>query len=250
MSELKKMFDYKISEMIQEISPHDEMYLGNKEHYFHVGNSAIQCIKMAILSSGRDFSDIKKILDLPCGYGRVMRMLKEVFPKAKLTGCDLLRDGVDFCSKMFNVSPIYSEKRIKNVKIRDKFDLIWCGSLLTHLDHERWPDFIEFFNDSLESNGIFIVTTHGRYVAEAIRSNKSNYGIEDSAKLNKMVNDFYLTGFGYSNYPNSEEYGISLSSSSFVLSMFEKYSRLRVISYIEKGWDNHQDVIACVKDWS
>jgi SAM-dependent methyltransferase len=248
MSELRDLFDQRISDVIQDISPNDEMYLGNKEHYVHVGQSAIQCIKLAILASGRDFSDIKEILDLPCGYGRVSRMLKVEFPDAQLTGCDLLRDGVEYCKQLFGVKPLYSDKDIKNVKTDEKFDLIWCGSLLTHLNSDRWPAFIDFFNDALDPKGILVFTTHGRYVADLMRSKKCNYGIDDIAKLMKIVQDFDALGFGYANYPHSDEYGISASSPSYVLSLIEKQFGLRILTYLEKGWDDHQDVIACIKE--
>ena len=138
------------------------MFQGNKGHFFHVGQSAMQCIKLAILASGKEFTAITKILDLPCGYGRVMRMLKSAFPEARLTGCDLLHDGVDFCAQVFGATPLYSDKSIENVEPKGKFDLIWCGSFLTHLDAVRWPKFIEFFNEVLEPGGILIFTTHGR----------------------------------------------------------------------------------------
>jgi len=249
MSELRDVFDRKIdiTTVVDDISPKDEMFLGNKEHFFQVGQSALQCIKLAILASGRDISDITKILDLPCGYGRVMRMMSLAFPEAKLTGCDLLHDGVDFCAQMFGANKLYSDKRIKNVETNEKFDLIWCGSLLTHLDSGQWEEFFNFFNEALAPGGILVFTTHGRYVANLMRSNKCNYGIDNNDKLAKVVDDYRLKGFGYSNYPNSDEYGISVSSPSFVLDLLEQQSGLRILTYLEKGWDNHQDVIACIK---
>ena len=68
-------------EVIQDISPKDNMYQGNKEHYFHVGEFALECIMSAMSTVKKSPDDIKSILDLPCGYGRVQRILKAEFPK-------------------------------------------------------------------------------------------------------------------------------------------------------------------------
>lgn len=248
MSTMNKNVDMHLDNVIDEISPSDEMFQGNREHYFDVGQSALRCIKLAIMSAGKEFKDINTILDLPCGYGRIMRMLKAAFPNAQITGSDLLREGVDFCARVFGSIPLLSDKDIKNVVPKNKYDLIWCGSLLTHLNSNQWPEFLSFFSDVLNPNGILVFTTHGRTVVDSIRNNNCDYGIEDNEKLSLMVKDFSRIGFGFSLYFHSNDYGISLSSPSYVLKLLEKYNKLRILTYLEKGWDNHQDVIACIKN--
>src|SRR4029453_9635557 len=81
--------------LIEEISPNDGMFVGNRIHYFAVAQGALECIRVALLAAGKQ--DVRSILDLPCGHGRVLRKLKAEFPDAALTGCDIERDGVDFC---------------------------------------------------------------------------------------------------------------------------------------------------------
>ena len=78
------------------------------------------------------------ILDLPSGYGRVMRFLKAEFPEAALTACDVIREGVDFCARTFGARAIYGKEDPSELELDERFDLIWCGSLLTHVDEENW----------------------------------------------------------------------------------------------------------------
>ena len=54
-------------------------------------------VVLAISNSG-ETEEVARLLDLPCGHGRVMRYLRAAFPRAEITGCDLLRDGVDHCA--------------------------------------------------------------------------------------------------------------------------------------------------------
>ena len=70
------------------ISQKDEMYAGDGDHYFKVGVSAIDCLDEAQQQAGR--TTVKEILDLPCGYGRVLRFLAYRFPRARITACDLM----------------------------------------------------------------------------------------------------------------------------------------------------------------
>ena len=120
------------------ISPNDEMFAGNEKHYFGVGRDAFGIIERALISTKLEPGDMETILDFPCGHGRVLRYLRAGFPKAKITGCDLNRDGVDFCASRFGSIPVYSSVDPTQIDLpRDHFDLIWVGSLFTHFDAPR-----------------------------------------------------------------------------------------------------------------
>jgi len=237
-----------VNSVIQEISELDDMYQGNSDHYFHVGQSALDCIRSAMHLAGKDNLHIKKILDFPCGYGRVLRVMKATFPDSEFTACDLERDGVDFCNKIFGATPVYSDKNIEDVKFQDTYDLIWVGSLFTHLAKDQWPRFIKFFKQQLNSGGILIFTTQGRYSASLLRSGESAYGLETEDKIKSLLDNYDNEGFGYSSYFHSDDYGISLSSPSYVIKLLEQEDDLRLLMCLEQGWDSHQDVIACIKD--
>jgi hypothetical protein len=85
-----------VSEVIEEISAKDAMFAGNFEHYFTVGFSAMRCINVAMHAA--QLTEFGSILDMPSGYGRVLRILKAYFPKARLTACDLNGFHVNSCS--------------------------------------------------------------------------------------------------------------------------------------------------------
>src|SRR5437870_5495298 len=89
-------------------------------HYLESGRAALT-------AAGK--TDVRRILDLPCGHGRVLRVLKAAFPGAALTACDIDRDGVDFCASRFGAEPVYSVEDPGRIPVRGPFDLIWVGSL-------------------------------------------------------------------------------------------------------------------------
>lgn len=222
------------------------MFLGNLDHYFYVGFSAIHCINSALTITGKDPSSIGHILDLPCGHGRVTRWLNAAFPRAEITACDLDKDGVDFCKEQFGAHPLYSDVNPEVLRFGREFDLIWCGSLFTHLDNKRWIQFLTIFNAGLKPDGILVFTTHGRYVA--LRWGKGfDYGVSREI-FERVVNDYKKSGFGYHDYYATPGYGVSLAKPSYVFTTLELFSDLSIVMFLEKGWDHHQDVTVCYKD--
>jgi SAM-dependent methyltransferase len=226
------------------ISPNDLMSRSQSpEHYFAAGVSALRCIKLALLSANAQTP--QRILDLPSGHGRVLRTLRAAFPDAETVACDIDRDGVDFCVSNFDATPVYSHDDPQCIDVDGTFDLIWCGSLLTHLPAVRWTQFLAFFRDRLHAHGILVFTTHGRLVVERLRTGVFAYGLDEAGI--KRVLDGIPSGFGYADYFGQSGYGIAVSLPGWVSSVLQDQTHLRLLLYLEQGWNNHQDVIACIR---
>ncbi len=235
------------AEVILDIAPGDEMYGAYPDaaaHYFQVGASAVDGIRLCMRAAGKD--GVQRILDLPCGHGRVLRHLKATFPEAALTACDVNRDGADFCARTFGARPVYGEQDPGQNRIDDTFDLIWCGSLLTHVDDAYWQPFLRWFGARLEPRGLLVFTTLGRLPAAWIRRELASYGLGAGA-ARKVSRTFARNGFGYANYPHASNYGIALASPAWVVSQLDRMPELRLVHYAEAAWDDHQDIVACVR---
>ena len=222
-------------------APDDEMFAGVEEHYLSVGISALRCIRLALLAAGAGTP--RRILDLPCGHGRVLRALRAAWPEAELTACDISRSGVDFCARTFGARPVYSAPDPRSVPLPDAyFDLIWAGSLLTHLDREHWSLFLERFHAWTAPGGLLVFTTHGRYAAYRMGAGIA-YGLEPR-ELKGILDDYVRHGFGYRDYPGRKGYGVSLSTPAFVASLVRDREDARIAFCGERLWDEHQDVVA------
>lgn len=244
--ELRDLFETPVSGVALDISPADDMFVSSSKHYFEVGQSALRMVKLAMLASGKAPDEIKQVLDLPSGYGRVLRTLRAAFPDAEITACDLERDGVDYCSRAFDAKPVYSQEYIGAVSLETRFDLIWCGSLLTHLDAPRWDEFIAFFVAHLNPDGLLLFTVHGPSVLERIQ-NGQTYGL-DAEGQQSLVTSTQEVGFGYANYPDQQAYGISIAARDWTMKCLAKHPELRILTYCDRGWNDHQDVVVCSLD--
>ena len=237
-----------ITDVIRDISPNDEMFAGDESHYFGVGQSALECVSCSLQAAQLPSKNVRRILDMPCGHGRVLRYLRAAFPEAEITACDLLRDGVDYCATTFGAIPLYSDENPAKIELeRDAFHLIWVGSLLTHLDSDRWAEFLELFRRSLRPGGVLVFSAHGREAYDRTVRGTFNYGLP-YWRTTAAKYTYERTGFGYGHYWNSNSYGITFSSPAWVFKQIERVSEMRMVHFCEKAWDRHHDIYACVRD--
>jgi len=234
------------NKIIKEIYPKDGSYNGNIDSYLQAGQTAIDSIQNAMKLSNKDISTVKNILDFPSGGGRILRHLKVNFPNSSITAGDIEKDAVDFCHKWFNAKLLYSQKEFEKIIFEEKYNLIWCGSLFTHLKRTSWESLLNTFSNILENQGLLVFTVHGRNIVQNLTKEIRTYGLT-AEQIRDLLGQYKSEGFGYVNYTDWEDYGISLSSPSAVFKILEKRSDLEIVMYLERGLNQHQDVIACFK---
>jgi SAM-dependent methyltransferase len=234
------------------VAPEDDMVNADwdhqKTHYFAVGANAVEIILQAMTLCA--VTSLASILDMPSGFGRVTRHLRAAFPEASLYACDLYRDRIDFCSEFLGAMAIKSKENVNDIVFPTKFDLIWCGSLLTHFAATEFEGALRLFSRSLNVNGIAIVTLHGRY-SLFVQHNRWKYLPDET--FASVESQFRADGFGYADYGKSDQffeqkqYGISVSAPSYVIKILENDESLRIKGYAERQWDDHQDVLVFQK---
>ena len=246
---IDRVFDSR--DVITEVSPNDAMYRGDPEWYFQLGASAVENIGLGMLATRH--TGFLRILDMASGHGRVLRALKAAFPGAHLTACDIDEDGVDFCARVLGATPVVSREDPVEIDLDGPYDLIWCGSLLTHFDADRWPGFLSLFASQLSDFGLLVFTTHGRFIAEqAIRGR--TFGLAEYA-VGALLSAYRRKGFGFAAYEGeladrvgtSGSYGISLSSPGWVFEQVQGEPGMLVVSYAERSWGGH-DVVICMRE--
>jgi SAM-dependent methyltransferase len=223
------------------VHPEDGMYVRSAaQHYLRVGLSAVRVIDEAMRTTtgGRE---VRTVLDWPCGYGRVLRFLRAWFPAAEIVAAEIDTAALDFVRRAFAARPVRSDTDLKRLSLSDRFDLIWCGSLLTHLPEEATADLLRFFHDHLAPHGLCVVTTHGRLSADWLRSKTQTYGLTERAQQS-VLTQFQAKGYGHAAYGGQRVYGVSLVSRERMLALAAAAGSWNEAWYAEHGWDHHQDV--------
>jgi SAM-dependent methyltransferase len=235
-----------LGEVSLKIHPKDEMYVPTgARHYLHVGLSALRCIEKALDASPQEGA-IRSILDFPCGYGRVLRFIRARFPDAAIAAGETNLAALDFCEEEFQARPVVSTEKFSDVERSGPFDLIWCGSLLTHIPEEESTELLRLFFDSLAPGGRCVFTTHGEVMVKEIGNQSKTRALTKSSR-NRILSGYAKEGYGYADYRGCAGYGLSLSTCERIRTMAREVGQWNEVMCWESGWDNRQDVFAWAK---
>lgn len=203
--------------------------------YARVGRSAIGAIELALADTGRAFADVGACLDMPCGYGRVLRLLAQAIAPERITACDIDRRAIRFCASEFGVTPLRSRTGLDGLRL-GSYDLIWCGSLVTHLDAVRVRRLLAGFAGALRPAGVAIVTIH----AEPPTSGEFAPLHDEIADALARRGEFHVP------YENALfAYGHAWHTTEHIQAAFAAASsEIRLVGHQPRGWDDHQDVLA------
>lgn len=234
--------------VIESVSPGDTMYGKGavaKEMYFAIGRSGLDNVLCSLARSR--LKDVNSILDMACGHGRVGRFLRAAFPNARMTFCELDRDATDFCANTFGGVGVPSKLNLCDVTFHDRFDIIWVGSLFTHIDEARTARWLRYLCECLNEDGIVVATFNGTW---HLNSQMYFAPYIDQDTFTNIVTQYKKTGFGYSRYNQDigmGDVGISICHPSKLFDLAGAIPNCRVLSYTERGWADSQDVMTIAR---
>ena len=208
--------------------------------YYSVGKNAVREIINACL--GSYLSRVESVLDLACGHGRVARHLVKLFPYASFSAADVDGEGVDFCAEQFGAKGIHLPDDLAEFDFRHRYDVVWSGSLFTHFPRstvKRWIDHI--CNNSLSPHGIFVFTLYNN--PDDLRT---LYPIDGA----RALREYQENGYGFANNESSnpnDGSGLAVVQPYVALRDAGSIGSVRILSYRERAWNEHQDVVVLGK---
>jgi SAM-dependent methyltransferase len=232
--------DYRSRGVNETVDKDDHMYNTAQKpaDYFWVGESGLQVVMSILMASPT--KAVNSILDFGCGHGRVGRYLRAYFPDAKMTFADVDRECVKFCCGAFAGKGYETPHNFGELQFEDKYDLIWLGSVFTHIDYERMKLLFDKLFASLATAGVVIGTFRGNKMYQTYLRNP-----EVAARDMDLIKEFEEHGVAYKRYPNLPyDWGLSLVSPFRLIAIGERNPEARLVAYTEVGWANAHDVAA------
>jgi len=223
----------------------------SERHYFYVGRSGLLAILNVINLRSSYFgggSPILDVYDFGCGHGRVCRWIRSAFPNAMIHVTDYNKTAVEFCVDAFSCVDTRGEIPANS------FDIIWLGSVFTHLPEDIVRDLLRRLAAGLRQNGVLIFTSQGRYSIERMKGfdwendkRAFMHYFLGKAAFDKVASMYEQTGYGFIDYQGKTNYGVAIVSHEWYYSFFKPDRTVTQIMFQEKGSDNHQDISAYMR---
>jgi len=223
------------------LSHDDRMFEGNMEHYFSCGESALNVIRQTHSIAGADAP--KRILDYGAGAGRVTRWLKASFPKSEIQACDVSERDMDFLRSTFGIFAWAVAPDATRLNLAVTYDLIWVGSVITHLPESASKTLIEKLLAACNPGGLLVLSFHGEFALE--RQETTNFKYIDDYQWSQIKAAYLATGYGYADYKGQSDYGISVIDPRWLITFLRVLAiPKRIVLLSECAWDGHHDVLA------
>jgi SAM-dependent methyltransferase len=229
----------------RKVAAHDEMFESD-DQYFGAGLSALWAIQNIVRCRSavvRDADFPREILDFGCGCGRVARFLAAAFPSARIHVTDLRADDVQWCAENLGCHPF-------SASLPDpRFELIWVGSVFTHLPAHSAREVLDRLVHSLVPDGILAFSTQGRLAHHWLETREQSwmsYGL--ALPLVRQVLDQWQTcGYGYADYSGQSGYGVCIAKPEWYTATMRQLADVTQIFFQERAYDDHQDIFAFMR---
>ena len=216
--------------------------------------SQLQVIEAMLNRNGYSLRKFTSILDFGCGYGRLIRHVKELAPNAQICGCDLQSDLLARCHQSIANGTFIINKPTPPLGFPDgAFDFIYSFSVFTHLSEPNHISWLKELAYKLKPGGLMVHTTHGYECLKRL----AVFNPDRLAKyeLPCAMDEFTIKRICYHyivDNPQTPEYGYTIISPDYIKKNWEKYSGLRLVEYVEGAIETNpegcHDLVLLVKD--
>lgn len=139
-------------------------YASDAEGYLSTGKCHVTEMVRLLEQTGFSVGSAKRILEFGCAAGRMIRHLPEIAPNAELWGVDHDAERIRWCIE--NLTPAIhfaTTTVVPHLPFEDRyFDLIFCGSVFTHIEDLQESWLLEL-GRVLRPSGKLYVTIHDEH---------------------------------------------------------------------------------------
>jgi ubiquinone/menaquinone biosynthesis C-methylase UbiE len=207
------------------------------KEFMDVGKRNAHEIETGLEKIGVHLDSMESMLDFGCGCGRTLLWFRG--RKPRIYGTDIDADAIRWVTENLDFATFTVNNALPPLEYADNFfEFIYSISIFTHINEDYQFQWLKELKRVLKPGGILIVTVHGKGAYGSISS-------KDVAELQK-------TGFKYIIIPNYMRgffpswYQGAYHTKEYVFNTFGNY--FKVLDYIEKGINNHQDLIILQKN--
>jgi SAM-dependent methyltransferase len=214
--------------------------------FHNYGQQSLQAFEAALKGIGRDISTFCSILDFGTGCGRLIRWMKPLHPHARLYGCDIDTEAIQWNRKHLPFASIEMNQGLPPLPYADEmFDLVFGLSVFTHLNEDYQDQWLAELKRITKPGAILLLTVHGEHFWKQFAP---EYGLRvDITQLNRTYHSngfFYYTVDGWTGlFPDF--YQTMFHKKTYILSHWTDY--FEIVDYVEARMPSKQDIVVARK---
>jgi SAM-dependent methyltransferase len=222
--------------------------------YNRIGSGAVDLCIDGLTRVNQSVESVRSILDFGCGYGRVTRAMVQRFHPGIIDVFDVDSQAPIFCAHEFGVRSLVFKKEWDWNSVNFKsYNLIWVGSVFTHLSEPFARETLSLLYRILKKDGMLVFTTHGEGTFQRTRDGfygKYYQALADDIEAGYREKGIYFTAYQKQDleilpfeFKKGQDFGMTWLRPDFVQTMSEQISdgHLHLVEYRPLGWEQHQD---------
>ena len=213
------------------------------ESYRRGAQAFVDILGNSIKAAGRSWDSIGRVLEVGCGYGRIIRELRSKVPSDRIDVCDVIDEGARFTAAEFGVRRVPVIEQVSGHQ-PNTYDLIYLLSVYTHLPLSMIEENLSAAARTLKSGGVIVFTTHG-FVSASTAERYNQFWLDKPTVLNALS----ANGYYYERYPYYyAEYGLTWLSTDQTKALVTRVAPdLKLVRHDAGHLDGHQDVFVFQK---
>lgn len=140
--------------------------------YIRSGQEHSQQMFGKLAQAGCDVQSLHRVLDFGCAAGRMTRHVARALPGAQVWGADISADHIEWADRHLGaLASFFTSTSVPHLPFRDDyFDLIYAGSVFTHIDDLHLAWFLEL-NRIVRPGGWLFISVQDESVLKIAKSN-------------------------------------------------------------------------------
>jgi len=197
------------------------------------GRDTADNIEAALKHAGASIDAVRHGLDFGCGCGRLLLEAVRRWPHISWSGSDVDEQAIQWCQENLPATTTMVNTPLPPLPCREEaFDLIWCGSVFTHLDEERQDAWLAELLRVLKPGGHLIASVHGPNCWAGL----------PNATVQRIQRDgFVFARTGADEGIRPVWYQTAWHTREYIEKHWSRF--LTVATYIPRGFNGFQDVV-------
>ncbi len=151
--------------MLTSTAPADVAY------YLHGANEFVDILRRSCVEAGRDPNSIGDMLEVGCGYGRIVRELRKRMPSARVYVSDVIDEAAQFTAAEFGAHYMPPLEKA-GAEFGGRFDLVYLLSVYSHLRRDIAAANLRRVAAVLKPGGVAVMTLQGQGSADTVERYK------------------------------------------------------------------------------